>query len=130
MRQIRGLLFYWLPPIVLMIFIFSLSSRQRIGISEEFIINFIIFKTLHVMEYGVLYFFFFRAFNAYSTEKTSRAFIYAGIATLLFAISDETHQTFVPTREGSSRDIFIDTIGIGLCFMYTKTNLKKLRIFL
>ncbi len=123
-------MFYWLPPILWMTLIFLMSSRQRIGVSEEFIVNFIVFKFLHIVEYAFLYFLFLRAFRKYLSKKTKRAYLYAAIATLLFAISDELHQTFTPTRQGSPRDIGIDAIGIGLCFMYTKNNLEKLKMFL
>ncbi|KKQ38705.1 MAG: VanZ-like protein [Candidatus Roizmanbacteria bacterium GW2011_GWA2_37_7] len=126
----KKLIFYWLPPALWMIIIFTLSSRQSIGVSEEFIINFVVFKTLHVIEYAFLYFLFFRAFNSHLVKNTYKAFLLAAVATVLFAISDELHQTYVPSREGSPRDIAIDTIGIAVCFMYTKNNLKKLRLFL
>lgn len=126
----KKLLSYWLPPLLWMIFIFSLSSRQSIGVSEELIINFIVFKSLHLIEYAFLFFLFFRAFYTYLSKNKKRAYLYAAIAALLFAVTDEMHQVLVPTREGSPRDILIDSLGIGLCFMYTKNNLDKLRLFL
>ena len=107
-----------------------MSSQQRIGVSEEFIVNFMVFKFLHIVEYAFLYFLFLRAFRKYLSKKSKRAFLYAAIATLIFAISDEFHQTFTPTRQGSPIDIGIDAIGIGLSFMYTKNNLEKLKMFL
>jgi|SRR3989344_1001618 len=126
----KKFMFYWLPPIIWMTLIFSMSSRQRIGVSEEFIINFIVFKFLHIVEYAFLYFLFLRAFRMYLSKESKQAYLYAALASLLFAISDELHQTFTPTRQGSPRDIGIDALGIGLCFMYTKNNLEKLKMFL
>ena len=126
----KKFIFYWLPPIVWMGLIFSMSSRQSIGISEEFIVNFIVFKFLHIVEYAFLYFLFLRAFRKYLSKNSKWAYLFAAIAAILFAISDEFHQIFVPTRQGSPRDIGIDTIGIGLSFMYTKNNLEKLKMFL
>jgi len=126
----KKLMFYWLPPILWMTLIFLMSSQQRIGVSEEFIVNFMVFKFLHIVEYAFLYFLFLRAFRKYLSKKSKRAFLYAAIATLIFAISDEFHQTFTPTRQGSPIDIGIDAIGIGLSFMYTKNNLEKLKMFL
>jgi len=126
----KKFIFYWLPPIVWMGLIFSMSSRQSIGVSEEFIVNFIVFKFLHIVEYAFLYFLFLRAFRMYLSKNSKRAYLFAAIAAILFAISDELHQIFVPTRQGSPRDIGIDALGIGLCFMYTKNNLEKLKMFL
>lgn len=126
----KKIFLYWIPPILWMVFIFSLSSRQSIEISEEFFINFVIFKTLHMLEYAFLYFLFFRAFYTYSYKNKKYAFIFAIAATLIFAVSDEFHQSFIPSRQGSLRDIGIDSIGIGLSFMYTKNNIEKLHIYL
>ena len=118
---------YWLPPILWMILIFLLSSRQRVIVSDITSINFLIFKTLHVIEYASLFFLLFRAFYKGSSERLKKAYYYAIIIAILYSVSDELHQTFVPTREGSPRDMVIDTIGILLCFMYTKSNLPKLK---
>jgi VanZ family protein len=112
-------------------FIFLLSSRQRIGVSEVYIYNFIIFKSLHMIEYAALFFLFFRAINKTFTKISQKnALIIAVVLAILYGITDEMHQTFVPTREGSIRDIGIDTIGILLCFQYTKHHLSRLKLFL
>jgi len=48
---------YWLPPIAWMIMLFIFSSRQSIAVTHEFTSDFIIFKTLHIIEYAMLFFF-------------------------------------------------------------------------
>lgn len=122
---------YWLPPIAFMAVIFFMSSRQRIAVSDVYTVNFALFKSLHVIEYAALYFLFFRAFYAsISKNNLSTIFLLAACATLAYAVTDELHQTFIPTRNGAYRDIFIDSIGIFLCFEYTKNNLTKLKRFL
>ncbi|MDA1316804.1 MAG: VanZ family protein [bacterium] len=127
----KKFLYHWLPVIVWMTFIFFMSSRQRIGLSEVFIFNFIIFKTLHMIEYAALFFLIFRALKTTFTNMSNKETLrLAVILALLYAIFDELHQTFVPTREGSIRDIGIDSIGILLCFQYTKHNLRRLKLFL
>jgi VanZ family protein len=96
-----------------MTIIFLLSSRQRISISEQYWANFFIFKSLHVIEYAIL-----AALNtvaiATNTKVVSlnRAVLYGAFFALLYAISDEYHQTLVPTRSGQARDVLIDSIGI------------------
>lgn len=129
--NIKKFLLAWGPAIALMITIFFLSSRQRIAVSEVYTINFIVFKSLHVIEYATLFFLVFRGYYRTFTHKNmNRIYIFAIVTTFLYAVSDELHQTFVPTRNGSVRDIVIDSIGILLCFQYTKTYLAKLKIFL
>lgn len=129
--RIHNFLSAWGPAIALMVIIFFLSSRQRVSVSDVYTINFIVFKSLHVIEYAILYFLMLRGFyRTLSHKNMKKIYLYAAICTLLYAVSDELHQTVVPTRTGSVRDIFIDSIGILLCFQYTKTNLAKLKIFL
>jgi VanZ family protein len=74
----------------------------------------------------------FRAYFQTYTKKLpeNKIFLLAVGTTILFAMSDEFHQTFVPTREGAIRDVFIDTIGILIAFSYTKTYLSKLKKYI
>ncbi len=131
MSKLKIFIFYWVPAFCLMGVIFALSSRQRINVSESYAVNFSLFKTLHVLEYALLYFLLFRAFlKSLHKEKKKNAYLFAVIVSVLYAISDELHQTLTPTREGSPRDILIDTIGIYLMFQYTKNYLHHLKWFL
>ncbi len=123
----KNIIFYWLPPILWMSLIFMMSTRQSISVSEVTAVNFIFFKSLHIIEYAILFFLLFRAFHTASTVSLQQAFYLSLILSILYGVSDEMHQTFVPTRGGSPRDVIIDTIGILLCFMYTKSNLPKLK---
>ncbi len=96
-----------------MIVIFLLSNRQRIVVSEEYWTNFFIFKTLHVIEYAIL-----ATLNTVAIATNAKnislrkAVLYGAFFALLYAISDEIHQTFIPTRSGQARDVLIDSIGI------------------
>ncbi len=124
--------FYWLPVLVFMGIIFLLSSRQRIAVADSYSVNFIVFKSLHLIEYATLYLLLFRALYKSFSSKMKVSYIY-GLAVciaILYAISDEVHQTFTPTRQGSPRDVIIDTIGILVAFSYTKKYLKKLKRFI
>jgi len=125
-KKVIRFLSYWLPPLLWMAIIFYLSSRSRISISPTYIVNFIFFKTLHVLEYAFLYFLWFRVFNNLNKKSTSRWF-FPFIIAVLFAISDELHQSIVPTRQSTIRDMFIDTGGIIIMFIYIKYYYKKLK---
>jgi len=118
---------YWFPPIALMAVIFLLSSRQSISIPSTYEVNFVTFKSLHIMEYAFLYFLLFRAYyRSFKKSNKNNIFVLAIITTLLYAAFDELHQIFVPTRSGAIRDIGIDSIGIFISFLYTKIHLSKL----
>ena len=88
----------------------------------------VIRKLAHVGAYFVLGAFLTDMFSAYTKRRTiiiRGAFIVA----LLYAITDEVHQTFIPGRSGEVRDVLIDmigaTIGIGLMF-YLKLKQRLL----
>ena len=132
MKAVIHFIRYWLPPLALMGVIFYLSSRQSIGVSQEESINFIIFKTLHVLEYALLTFLLFRALYKTETWKLSltQSLTWAAILAFTYGVSDEIHQTFVPTRTGSVRDIFIDLIGICGMVLYTKYRISFIKRFL
>lgn len=133
MKRVTALLWYWLPAAVWMTLIFYLSSRQRIALSQEYFLNFFIFKSLHVIEYALLYFFIFRGFYL-SIHKTPHPLVkipkYAFFLSLLYAISDEIHQSFVPTREGKFRDVVIDTLGIVIMYTFLKSRLPLIKKYL
>lgn len=130
-RSLLFTFFYsWLPAIACMAFIFYLSSRQSLKVADEYVLNFLFFKSLHLIEYAVLYLLVFRAvYTINGLELKSKFYISIAVA-IMYALSDELHQTFVPTREGTIRDVFIDTVGILLAFTYTKYNLPFLKKFL
>jgi VanZ family protein len=92
--------------------IFYGSSQRRVEVSSNGVINFLFFKTLHILEYAFLYILLFRAFRQTGIKKKKNVWSwYAFILTILYAGTDEIHQTFIPTREGKIRDVIIDAGG-------------------
>lgn len=128
-RTIRNLVLYWIPPILWMGFIFFLSSQQRVSVTHTYVADFTIFKSLHMIEYAILYFLFFRAVYATGGNAITKKqkLIYPIILSVLFAISDEAHQLFTPTREGQIKDVIIDSVGILLMYEYVKRNLEIIK---
>lgn len=121
---------YWGPPLLWMIVIFFLSSRESTQVSDIYTWNFIFFKSLHVIEYAILYFLLFRATLPANLKNQKKARLIAFLIAIIYAASDEIHQTFVPTREGRLRDVGIDTIGMSLMYIYTKYRFKSIQRFL
>jgi hypothetical protein len=96
-------------------------------ISEETIslIVLAVRKCAHLAEYAILALLFWRALRK-SSPSAPRPWSWtqAGWAVFfvtLYAASDEFHQSFVPSREASVRDVLIDTIGamLGLLLLWT-----------
>lgn len=69
-------------------------------------------KAGHVTEYFILGLLFFNAFRGESVERWhSRWAMYTMIGIVLYAVSDEYHQSFVASRTASVVDVGIDSIG-------------------
>jgi len=81
-------------------------------------------KCGHLGEYAVLAMLLWRALDRPSrNDPRPRQWSKAGLAVVLaalYAASDEFHQTFVPTRQGSVWDVLLDSCGaiFGLVVLY------------
>ncbi|OPY66378.1 MAG: VanZ like family protein [Syntrophorhabdus sp. PtaU1.Bin050] len=118
---------YWLPALCWMGLIFALSARSGSPVFDMGIHDFFIKKTAHVAEYAFLYLLLFRALHSgiLGPHMRSKAFFYSAVIAILYAASDEYHQTFVPLREGRARDVLIDAFGVFLMYLALKMNHLK-----
>lgn len=100
----------WVPVVVWMAVIFFFSSLPdlRSGLKYDFVLR----KLAHITEYFILTFLFYRAFKGTFDITVLRFFIYPAALSFIYAVSDEIHQSFIPGRDCSIRDVSIDTIGI------------------
>ena len=73
--------------------------------------SFIIRKSAHMISYGLLASLLFIAIYSHR-ECISVSFKYAFVISLIYAISDEIHQYFVPGRACMLQDVLIDCIGM------------------
>ena len=83
-------------------------------------------KIAHTSVYFVLGLFVCIAFKNYDLN-VKKLLIYSLIVCLLYSISDEIHQLFVPGRSGEVLDVCIDTLGssmgIGLFYLIKNKSL-------
>ena len=100
--------------------IFALSAVPSLASPFEPLQDFILRKLAHLTEYAILTALLFWALRRHVAR--THAFLIAAAAALLYAFSDEWHQTFVPGREGSLRDIAIDMLGIGMCLWFARAD--------
>jgi VanZ family protein len=101
----------WLAVALWMGVIFVVSSIPSLASPLESFYDFIARKLAHMAEYGVLTVLLFRAVRIH-TRRNARALLIAAVVAVLYALSDEWHQTFVPGREGSLRDVAVDALGV------------------
>ena len=149
----KSFLKYWLPVLLWLGLIFigstdllSADHTSRIigpilrwfnpDIPAETIarVQFFVRKTAHLSEYAILAMLLWRALRhmAHRPEKMSTLFLSVWLICWLFAASDEFHQSFVPSRTASPKDVMIDVIGalIGLTIcvaVASRTALKGSR---
>jgi VanZ family protein len=96
----------WLPVILWAIVIFTFSSIQQIAVSQFFLWDFITKKIAHICEYAILFALIFRA--------TRGNYLMSFILTMLYAVSDEFHQSFVPGRTCTILDLGFDLTGANI----------------
>ena len=102
----------WFVVILWMGMIFALSAVPLLASPLAPTYDFILRKLAHLTVYAVLMVLLFRAVRLHVARPTY-AWLLAGLVAAVYACSDECHQTFVPGRDGSFRDIGIDTVGIA-----------------
>ncbi|MBI3671178.1 VanZ family protein [Candidatus Azambacteria bacterium] len=103
---------HWLPVFLWFIFIFYLSSIPNLksGFEEDFILR----KFAHFFEYFILSALLFNAILNTAQKRPnfrSAAFL-SFLFSVLYAASDEFHQTFVVGRHGDIKDVFLDSLGV------------------
>lgn len=85
--------------------VFFLSSQPDLPSNQIHILDFILKKTAHIIEFGILTFLLSRAFKF---KKPDLSFLLS----LSYAFTDEIHQLFIPGRGGKLSDVLIDLLGI------------------
>lgn len=83
-------------------------------------------KAYHVAEYALLFTLFYWLLKDHFASR--RAIQLGALLALIYAASDEWHQTFVPGRGGTWVDVVIDSFGISLAIAWLlRSNKMKLR---
>lgn len=116
LKQLRQqpLIYYWLPLLAWMGIIFWFSSQPQPFEMPESWQQELVGKAGHVVGYAGLGLLWWRALAAHRSISERRVLALAFFLTVLYAISDEYHQTFVPGRSGSLMDVLIDAAGAGI----------------
>jgi VanZ family protein len=111
----------WLPPLVWIVLIFALSAQHGGGPLP--LAEVALRKLAHVAEYLVLTLLLLRALRR---SRVAAAVPVALAVSLASAAGDEWHQSFVPGRTATARDVAVDGIGIALAALVaTRTRLRE-----
>ncbi len=94
------------PPLAVMAVIFAFSAQPDLSTNLG-VWDTILRKLSHVIVYAILWLAVARAADWRRPLATT-------VVTLLYAISDEWHQSFVEGRHGTPVDVAIDSLGMAL----------------
>lgn len=114
MKKLLSIVPRWLPAVLLMLVIFVFSSRPGDDLPSFGGWDYFVKKGGHALGYGLLAL-------SYLHALPKRNYLLAWILALLYAATDEFHQSFVPGRNASAVDVLVfDNLGAaaGLLLHY------------
>ncbi len=117
-------LFLWLGAI----YVLSNNSLKEFVIITDWW-EFIIRKIAHMFEYGVLTYLIFRILSQTEKRHLNWNLFWSFVFTIMYAISDEYHQSFIAGRTGTYRDVIIDSVGgiVALWLIYLHWHYQKIK---
>ena len=110
----------WIPAIVMMTIIFIFSSIPGKEMPRFGVLDLSVKKGGHVTVYALL-----AIANAYALNWDKKRFWLAWLIALLYAITDEFHQSFVPGRNAWWVDVALDSTAAALA-LWVLPRLKKM----
>jgi VanZ family protein len=110
----------WLAVAGWMMLIFFLSSQPRLPSPPDPLVDLLFKKSAHFTAYAVLAVLMWRAL-----PPGRRIWALAWFLTVLYASSDEWHQSFVPNRHPSPWDVVIDALGAAVGLLVYRRMLRR-----
>jgi len=120
MKITRQKIKWWGLVILWMAFIFYLSHQPSLSSGLQVYWDLILRKIAHITEYAILTFLLIKALGEHNLTG-KQIILLSIIVAVLYAISDEYHQTFIFGRQGAVKDVLIDSVGI----LFTAWRCKK-----
>ena len=108
----------WLPAVIMMVMIFIASGIPGEEVPTFEGIDFIVKKGGHMIGYAMLAVACYLAAYGANRNRTRSAVLSLCLA-VVYAVSDEYHQSFIPGRSATVMDVGIDSVGaiIGVTLM-------------
>ena len=104
----------WVFVVVWAGFIFGLSATPNLRFVQSDAIDFVVRKAGHMAAFGILAVLLWRAIS-YSRQRG--ALVASLVLTVLYAASDEFHQSFTAGRHASPVDVAIDSAGAAIALL-------------
>lgn len=124
MKKIMTVLMRMIPMLVVMTVIFLLSHQT--GDDDSFTLLPGMDKLAHMAAYAVLAASTLFAFGKQKNVHPQKAIVLTVVFCLLYGLSDEFHQSFIPGRTVSVYDLLADGVGSALtCLLWQKARKGK-----
>ncbi|VAX36924.1 hypothetical protein MNBD_UNCLBAC01-1826 [hydrothermal vent metagenome] len=122
--QRHKFLYVWFPVVFYSGIIFYVSSLSTISVPLS---GFNFDKAVHIVEYLPFGFLLARALQHTNTNLSGKNLVgLVMVLSLVYGLSDEFHQSFVPGRQAGLLDVLADTIGGWLGgWFYIKVKVIK-----
>ncbi|MFC1981432.1 VanZ family protein [Chloroflexota bacterium] len=114
MRKFVAYFPYWVPVVLWMGVIFFLSTLPDSDTPGRFLVS---DKVLHAAEYFILAFLIFFSLQRTTWLRFYPSFWVTLAWIILYGLSDELHQSYVPTRNCDFTDLVADMCGMLLLFL-------------
>jgi VanZ family protein len=105
--------------------IFILSAQPALPHYPDTLFDLILKKAAHMIGYAMLAFLLWRALSRGRGALSRSASVTAFLVSVLYAASDEYHQTFVPGRSGALSDVGLDTVGALVALLVVESLGRK-----
>ena len=103
----------WVPALIVMGVIFWVSSTPGSNLPDFGVFENLVETGGHFLGYVLLA----QAYLFAIGSQGTRSWWIAGFLAILYGISDEIHQSFVPGRDASIIDLGVDALGISLSLL-------------
>ena len=115
---------WWLVLAAWCAMIFVLSAQPHLELSDRDLLDLVVRKAGHMVEYGVLV--LIASMTLRQEGLRSALARHAGLGfAIAYAASDEYHQTFVAGRSGHPRDVAIDAVGAVAAWLWLRRSERR-----
>ncbi len=97
-------------------FIFYLSAQPVLPSPDSFLWDFAFKKLSHMFVYFILFWLIYKSIQ-FDIKHPLKLTILAFCVAFVLAISDEFHQSFVPGRTPTTKDVLFDTLGMAIAWL-------------
>ena len=108
---IKQFLNSYIPIVLWSGFIFLLSNQPVLPGPQLYTWDFIFKKCAHIFVYFVLFLLVNRGISIHFDGKSKKSYL-ALLFTIVYAMTDEFHQSFIPGRSSTIRDLGYDGLGM------------------